>query len=187
MCPSSGADDCVMLQPRVGMCRGCGNVVKTGWQVVRPWMGVFSFQTGTVAYRFSYKKWTGSTVAVRSTRTWDPIQPRTRQVAVTISIMPDTVHTVMWAPDDGCRYCSEHVEQLADINKTVYFCILLNNFWHILRDARTIEHKRISYFRRGAIDKIQLANDSESSECNSKKSQRFNNWHNTRTLWCILY
>ena len=39
MCPSSGADDCVMLQPRVGMCRGCRKVVKTGWQVVRPWMG----------------------------------------------------------------------------------------------------------------------------------------------------
>ena len=36
MCPSSGADDCVMLQPRVGMCRGCRKVVKTGWQVVRP-------------------------------------------------------------------------------------------------------------------------------------------------------
>jgi len=104
MCPSSGADDCVMLQPRVGMCRGCGNVVKTGWQVVRPWMGVFSFQTGTVAYRFSYKKWTGSTVAVRSTRTWDPIQPRTRQVAVTISIMPDAVDTVLCATDNRWIY-----------------------------------------------------------------------------------
>ena len=34
MCPSSGADDCVMLSPRVGMCRGCGKVVKSGWQVV---------------------------------------------------------------------------------------------------------------------------------------------------------
>ena len=37
MCPSSGADDCVMLQPCVGMCRGCRKVVKYGWQVVRPW------------------------------------------------------------------------------------------------------------------------------------------------------
>jgi len=35
--PSSGADDCMMLWPRVGMCRGCRNVVKSGWQVVRPW------------------------------------------------------------------------------------------------------------------------------------------------------
>ena len=25
-----------MLKPRIGMCRGCGKVVKTGWQVVRP-------------------------------------------------------------------------------------------------------------------------------------------------------
>ena len=37
MCPSSGADDCVMLQPCVGMCRGCRKVVKSGWQVVRPY------------------------------------------------------------------------------------------------------------------------------------------------------
>ena len=36
MCPSLGADDCMMLKPRVGMCRGCREVVKTGWQVVRP-------------------------------------------------------------------------------------------------------------------------------------------------------
>jgi len=36
MCPSSGADDCVMLWPRVGICSGCGKVVKSGWQVVRP-------------------------------------------------------------------------------------------------------------------------------------------------------
>jgi hypothetical protein len=39
MCPSSGADDCIM--PRVGMCRGCREVVKTGWQVAalrtHPW------------------------------------------------------------------------------------------------------------------------------------------------------
>ena len=38
-CPSSGADGCVMLSPCVGMCRGCREVVKSGWQVVRPWMG----------------------------------------------------------------------------------------------------------------------------------------------------
>jgi len=41
MCPSSGADDCVMLSPRVGMCSGCGKVVKSGWHVVRPWMGSY--------------------------------------------------------------------------------------------------------------------------------------------------
>jgi hypothetical protein len=41
VCPSSGADDCVMLSPRVGMCRGCRKAVKSGWQVVRPWMGSF--------------------------------------------------------------------------------------------------------------------------------------------------
>ena len=30
-----------MSQPCVGMCRGCRKVVKSGWQVVRPWMGSF--------------------------------------------------------------------------------------------------------------------------------------------------
>ena len=39
MCPSSGADECVVLSPRVGMCRGCRKAVKTGWKAVRPWMG----------------------------------------------------------------------------------------------------------------------------------------------------
>ena len=41
-----------------------------------------------------------------------PIQSRSRQVAVTASIMPDTVDTVIWAPDDGWRYHPKHVEQL---------------------------------------------------------------------------
>ena len=41
MSPSSGADDCVMLQPCVGMCRGCRKVVKSGWQVVRPQMSLY--------------------------------------------------------------------------------------------------------------------------------------------------
>jgi len=31
--------------------------------------------------------------------------------------MPDTVDTVLWAPDDGWRYHPKHVEQFIDINK----------------------------------------------------------------------
>ena len=42
---------------------------------------------------------------------------RSRQVAVTVSIMPDTVDTVIWAPDDGSRYQPKHVQQFADLNK----------------------------------------------------------------------
>ena len=42
---------------------------------------------------------------------------RSRQVAVTVSIMPDTVETVIWAPDDGWRYHPNNIEQFADINK----------------------------------------------------------------------
>jgi hypothetical protein len=46
-----------------------------------------------------------------------PIQSRLRQVAVTVSIMPDTVDTVIWAPDDGWRYHPKYVQQFTDINK----------------------------------------------------------------------
>ena len=31
--------------------------------------------------------------------------------------MPDTVDTVLWAPDDGWKYHPKHVEKLTDINK----------------------------------------------------------------------
>ena len=40
-----------------------------------------------------------------------------QQAAVTVSLMPDTVDTVIWATDDGWRYHPKHVEQFADINK----------------------------------------------------------------------
>jgi hypothetical protein len=35
------------------------------------------------------------------------------------------------APDDGWRYHLKHVQQFTDINKTVYSCILVDNYWHI--------------------------------------------------------
>ena len=51
-----------------------------------------------------------------------PIQPRSRRVAVTVSLMPDTVDTVLWAPDDGWRYQPKNVEQL----QIKMNCILLH-------------------------------------------------------------
>ena len=45
------------------------------------------------------------------------VSSRPRHLAVTVSIMPATVDTVIWAPDDGWRYHPKHVEQFADINK----------------------------------------------------------------------
>jgi len=47
-------------------------------------------------------------------RVVSPPISRSRQVTVTVSIMPDTV---IWAADDGWRYHPKHVEQFADINK----------------------------------------------------------------------
>ena len=48
---------------------------------------------------------------------WVPVQSRSRQVAVTVLLLPNAVDTVTWAPDDGWRYHPKHVEQFADINK----------------------------------------------------------------------
>jgi len=65
------------------------------------------------------RDWMGTAVAIQS---------RSRQVAVTVSIMPDIVNTVILDLDDGWRYHPKHVEQFADINKlysVAYFGQLL--------------------------------------------------------------
>ena len=83
MCASSGADDCVMLQPRVGMCRDCREVVKSGCQIVRPWMG--SFQELIHGRTTCQPELTTS------------LQPRhipTRGCNITQSSAPDDVHMV---------------------------------------------------------------------------------------------
>jgi hypothetical protein len=46
-----------------------------------------------------------------------PVKSRSRQVAVTVLLMPGAVDTVTLAPDDGWIYHPKHVEQFADINK----------------------------------------------------------------------
>jgi len=67
------------------------------------------------------------------------IQWRSRQVAVTVTVMPDTVDTVTWAADDGWRYRPKHVERFTDINKlyTVASC------WTIIGIAETKVHTTV--------------------------------------------
>ena len=48
---------------------------------------------------------------------WVPIQSCSRQAALTVSLMTDTVDTVIWAPNDRWRYGPKHVEQFTYINK----------------------------------------------------------------------
>jgi len=52
-------------------------------------------------------------------------------VAVTVHVMPDTVGTVIWAPDDGWKYHPKHVEQFTDINKLyiVVSCWIIIDTW----------------------------------------------------------
>jgi len=45
------------------------------------------------------------------------IQSLSRQVAVTVLLVPHEVDTVTWAPDDGWRYHPKHVELFTIINK----------------------------------------------------------------------
>jgi len=61
-----------------------------------------------------------------------PIQSRSRQVAVTVSLMPDTVDTVIGGPDDGWGCRPKHVEQFADINK-MYIVAVGQLLTHITR------------------------------------------------------
>jgi hypothetical protein len=62
-------------------------------------------------------------------------------VAVTVTLMPDAVDTVISAPDDGWRYHPKHVEQFRDINKlyVVASCWKLLTYIH---DAWTLAHKK---------------------------------------------
>ena len=62
----------------------------------------------TVTATCRERDWTGTAV---------PVQSRSRHVAITVLLMPDTVDTVTWAPDDGWRYHPKHVERFIDINK----------------------------------------------------------------------
>ena len=66
------------------------------------------------------RNWMGVPIQSRSRRRdWmgTPTLLRSQQVEVRVSIMPDTVDTVICAADDGWRYHPNHVEEFADINK----------------------------------------------------------------------
>ena len=76
-----------------------------------------------------------------------PIQPRPRQVAVTVSLMPDTVDTVLWAPDDGWKYHSKHVEQLTDINElyTVASCWIIIAIHYTMHGPLNIKNTKSGF------------------------------------------
>ena len=75
-----------------------------------------------------------------------PVQPRLRQVAVQVSLMPDTVDTVLWASDDGWNTTRNMLSSLTDWNK-VYSVASCWIIIAILYDTQSIEHKKyiISY------------------------------------------
>jgi len=72
-----------------------------------------------------------------------PIQSHSRQVTVTVLLMPDTVDTVICAPDDGWRYHPKHVEQFADLHKLyiVAYCWIIIDTFYAMHGPLNIKHK----------------------------------------------
>jgi len=72
-----------------------------------------------------------------------------RQVAVTVSIMPYTVDTVIWAPDDSWGYHPKHVEKFADINKLCIgaSCWIINDTYYAMHGPLNIKF-RSSFLRK---------------------------------------
>ena len=67
--------------------------------------------------------------------------------AVMVSIMPDTVDTVIWARDDGWRYHPKHVEWFTDINKlyVVTSCWIIIDTYYEMHRPVNIKYSR-SFF-----------------------------------------
>ena len=65
-----------------------------------------------------------------------PTHPQERQVAVTVWQVPDSINTVVCAPDDGWWYHPKHVERISEINKlckvTSFWKYVKNNFEDII-------------------------------------------------------
>jgi len=56
--------------------------------------------------------------------------------------MPDTVDTVIWAPDDGWRYHPKHVKQFTDKNKLYIFasCWIIIDIYHTLHGPMNVKY-----------------------------------------------
>ena len=70
-----------------------------------------------------------------------------RQVAVTVWQLPDTVDTVVCAPDDGCRYHTKHVERFPDINKlcNVASCWIYTGNILTMHGPLNVKHQKCLY------------------------------------------
>jgi len=61
--------------------------------------------------------------------------------------MPDTVDTVIWAPDDRWRYHPKHVEQFADINKLyiVASCWIIIDTYYAMHAPLNIKYSPVTH------------------------------------------
>jgi len=60
-------------------------------------------------------------------------------------LLPDTVDTVIWAPDDGWRHHPKHVEQFTDINKLyiVASCWIIIDTYYTMHGPLNIKFSNI--------------------------------------------
>jgi len=65
-----------------------------------------------------------------------------RQVTITVSLMPDTVDTVIWVADDGWRYHPKHVEQFEYINKMYIAasCLIIIDIYYAMHGPLNIKY-----------------------------------------------
>jgi hypothetical protein len=102
------------------MCRGCRKVVKSVWQVVRPWMGTHGNRY--MSYRFADSLRAGSGRNVQ---------------AVSKPVWHITTLCLQWrTPDDGQRNCPKHVEFYSK-NKFQELVHLVGFILRIYHDARS--------------------------------------------------
>ena len=82
---------------------------------------------------------------------------------VTVSLMPDTVDTVLCAPDDGWQYNPKHVEHLTDINElyTAACCWIFIAIYYKMHGSLDIKcrHKLCDFSSVGSFN-LSCANPS---------------------------
>jgi len=114
----------------------------------RDWMGTSSHpvtyttssSNGLINARYcrysDMRSWWWVEIPPETCRAVVPIQSRSRQVADTVSLMPDTVDTVIWDPDDGWRYHPKRVEKFTDTNKLY----IVASCWIIIATNEILKH-----------------------------------------------
>jgi len=129
-----------------------------------------AFATSDSVTKYSTLLWMGAEMSLRTLlyllRTFTTGR-------VTVSIMPDTVYTLLWAPDDGWSYHPKHVEQFADINKLciVASCWTIIDTYYAMHGPLNIKYSLLTERKTFCIKRLH---NIYSNLSNASHSYRFN-------------